>query len=213
MAVRTRGFAIPPGKFNIELLERRLLFVGGPDGFDFTAGLVAHYKLDEGNGLTAGDSSGQNNPATLNGGAIWTSGHVGGAIALDGSTGYLRASHAVSLGPNRLTLATWANSAWVALPCRVSSTSVECTVRHLSLFALIVSPAPSTELDAAIPNGWFYKQANGYSGAGDLGYAVVDDEAAAFWYLQSLPTGITREDVRVALPKHLRRHRPGHRGL
>jgi glucose/arabinose dehydrogenase len=101
MSVRPRGVC----GFEIELLERRLLF-----GFDFTAGLVAHYRLDEGAGLTAGDSSGANNPATLNGGATWTSGHVGGAIALDGSTGYLRASHAVSLGPNRLTLAAWANA-------------------------------------------------------------------------------------------------------
>ncbi|MBI2939260.1 MAG: M1 family metallopeptidase [Chloroflexi bacterium] len=36
-------------------------------------------------------------------------------------------------------------------------------------------------LDHAIPNGWFFKQANGRGGAGDLGYQVTDDDGVRFW--------------------------------
>ena len=49
--------------------------------------------------------------------------------------------------------------------------------------ALIVGGAPpalAEPLDFAIPHGHFFKQANGLGGAGDTGFAVVDD-TAPFW--------------------------------
>jgi hypothetical protein len=39
----------------------------------------------------------------------------------------------------------------------------------------------ATALDFAIPNGHFYTQANGHSGAGGTGYAITDAGGVAFW--------------------------------
>ena len=41
--------------------------------------------------------------------------------------------------------------------------------------------SPEHQLDVPLANRRFYKQANGYSGAGDLGYAVADDQRASLW--------------------------------
>jgi hypothetical protein len=51
----------------------------------------------------------------------------------------------------------------------------------LTQFAAIIIPVPTGTLDSALSNGHFYKQANGFGGAGDLGYPVVDDSQANFW--------------------------------
>ncbi len=48
------------------------------------AGLVGHWKFDENSGTTAADSSGNNNYGTVNGGAQWGAGKVGGALTFDG---------------------------------------------------------------------------------------------------------------------------------
>ena len=47
--------------------------------------LVGHWKFDEGSGTTAFDSSGNGNDGTLNGGAQWVEGQLGGAIQFNGS--------------------------------------------------------------------------------------------------------------------------------
>jgi len=82
---------------------------------------------------------------------------------------------------DRLKVAAWNNDAWVALPCTASGSAVDCAVPHLSLFALVVAPPPADTLDGPLSNGWFYKQANGFDGAGDAGFSIVDDADAAFW--------------------------------
>jgi hypothetical protein len=82
---------------------------------------------------------------------------------------------------SRLSVATLTNDSWVALPCTRRDSTLECSTSHLSLFALIVAPRPSDALDAPLADGRFYKQANGFNGAGDLGFAVVDDADASFW--------------------------------
>ena len=43
------------------------------------AGLVGHWKLDEGSGTTAQDSSGNNYHGTITG-AEWVTGQLGGAL-------------------------------------------------------------------------------------------------------------------------------------
>ncbi len=72
-------------------------------------GLVAHLRLDEGTGITAGDSSGNGNNGTLNGGARWTTGKLEGAVYLDGVDDYIEI-------PNFLTetgtLAFWFKPDW-----------------------------------------------------------------------------------------------------
>jgi len=36
-------------------------------------------------------------------------------------------------------------------------------------------------LDSSLPDGWFYKEANGFGGAGAAGFSVVDDADASLW--------------------------------
>jgi len=48
------------------------------------AGLIGHWEFDEGFGTTAGDSSGNGNDGTLNGGPPWVAGQIGGALDFDG---------------------------------------------------------------------------------------------------------------------------------
>ncbi|MCL5282653.1 MAG: LamG domain-containing protein [Planctomycetes bacterium] len=54
-----------------------------------SAGLVAHWKLDDGAGTTAADSSGHNFTGNLLGGPAWIVGTDGGALELDGRDDYV----------------------------------------------------------------------------------------------------------------------------
>jgi hypothetical protein len=82
---------------------------------------------------------------------------------------------------SRLRIATLIDNTWVALACTTADSVVSCSVPHLSLFALLISPPQAGSLDAPLADGWFFKQTNGFSGAGDAGYAVEDDAQASFW--------------------------------
>ncbi|MDE1941399.1 MAG: LamG domain-containing protein, partial [Patescibacteria group bacterium] len=53
---------------------------------DLACGLVGWWKLDEGSGTTASDSSGSGNTGTIQGNANWVSGAIGGAFSFDGAT-------------------------------------------------------------------------------------------------------------------------------
>jgi hypothetical protein len=46
---------------------------------------------------------------------------------------------------------------------------------------VIAVPPATTPLDVDMPDGHFFKQANGFGGAGAVGFAVVDDVDGAFW--------------------------------
>jgi len=75
-----------------------------------SAGLVAHWKFDDGVGSTAVDSSGNGYDGVLNGDPQWTNGHSGGAIDLDGNGDYVE----LPIGPllsslTNSTFATWVN--------------------------------------------------------------------------------------------------------
>ena len=59
---------------------------------------------------------------------------------------------------------------------------------HLSLVALVTAsaqPRPRGDVTAVrdwtIPQGHFYTQTNGSAASNELGYAVIDDDAALFW--------------------------------
>ncbi len=84
---------------------------------------LAHYKLDETNGLTAYDSSGNNENATLTGGPAtsWTNGILNGALYLNGTDELLTPS--IPTSTNGLTICCWANSStatWNAYGCLIS---------------------------------------------------------------------------------------------
>jgi hypothetical protein len=72
-------------------------------------GLIAHLRLDEGVGITAGDASGNGNNGTLVGGARWTTGKLDGGVYLDGVDDYIEV-------PNFLTeigtIAFWFKPDW-----------------------------------------------------------------------------------------------------
>ncbi len=57
---------------------------------DIVTGLIAHWKLDETGGPTAGDASGQGQTATLVNGPTWGAGRVSGAVQLDGGNDYVQ---------------------------------------------------------------------------------------------------------------------------
>jgi len=52
--------------------------------YEYAPGPVLHLKMDEKNGTTAFDSSGNNNHGTLTNGPIWETGKIGSALGFDG---------------------------------------------------------------------------------------------------------------------------------
>ncbi len=70
-------------------------------------GLVSHWKFDEGNGLTAYDSTGYNHGTIY--GAQWTTGHTNSGLSFDGNNDYVKLpdNQPVWLPQNDFTLSTW----------------------------------------------------------------------------------------------------------
>jgi hypothetical protein len=81
----------------------------------------------------------------------------------------------------RLHIARWTGSSWQAQACANDGSMLDCWLPRTGTFQVLVAPPPGDVLDSDLPNGHFYKQANGFGGAGDLGFAVVDDADATFW--------------------------------
>jgi hypothetical protein len=77
-----------------------------------SAGLIGYWKLDEGAGTTARDSSGKNNNGTLRGGPLWVAGKVGQALSFDGVDDYVEVPHNASLIPTsgKATVSVWINA-------------------------------------------------------------------------------------------------------
>src|SRR5438046_3157020 len=82
-------------------------------GYHFVAtdardGLVGYWRLDEGSGNRARDSSGYDHEGTLFGGPSWASGQIGaGALSFDGTDDYVSASESSALRLGDLTVAFW----------------------------------------------------------------------------------------------------------
>lgn len=75
------------------------------------AGLVGHWKFDEGSGSFAADASGFGNDGTMVNGAGWTGGKFGTAANLDGANDYVSAASSASINNPRtgMTVAMWIN--------------------------------------------------------------------------------------------------------
>ncbi len=80
------------------------------------AGLIGWWKLDETEGTTASDSSGNGHDATLHGDPKWqpSGGKVGGALQFDGDDDYADTGYDDSLS-------TWTVAAWVKSPAAPTS--------------------------------------------------------------------------------------------
>jgi len=81
----------------------------------------------------------------------------------------------------RMALAYWSGDAWTPLPCSSAGHQLRCSLAHLSLFEVMIARPSTGPQDFDLPNGHFFRQSNGFKGAGELGFAVTDDAAAAFW--------------------------------
>jgi len=73
-----------------------------------SAELVAYWKFDEGSGTTAVDSSGNGNDGTLEGGAEWVAGQLGGALEFNGSGARVVAAN-IPFDNRSFTIAMWVN--------------------------------------------------------------------------------------------------------
>jgi hypothetical protein len=83
---------------------------------------------------------------------------------------------------NRIRVALFNGTGWVPLLCQNDGTGgINCQVPHLTQFAVIIAPPDVRNVAYAIPNGFFYKQANGFGGAGDVGFSVTDEGGARFY--------------------------------
>jgi concanavalin A-like lectin/glucanase superfamily protein/Big-like domain-containing protein/purple acid phosphatase-like protein len=76
-------------------------------GGTVTPGFVGYWKFDEGSGVTAVDSSGNDNAGTLFNGTAWTTGKLNGALSFDGMSGYVNVPHTATLDSYPLTVAAW----------------------------------------------------------------------------------------------------------
>jgi hypothetical protein len=74
-------------------------------------GLVMYWKLDDGSGTVAVDSSGNGNNGTLTGTPTWVAGHIDGALQFNGTTDYVRASTFSILNSNTVTMTAWVKRA------------------------------------------------------------------------------------------------------
>ena len=72
------------------------------------SGLAGEWKLDEGSGTVAADSSGNGNTGTLSGAVSWVAGVSGRALSFDGSGGQVRVPNNPALEPqSAVTVAAW----------------------------------------------------------------------------------------------------------
>jgi hypothetical protein len=85
--------------------------------------------------------------------------------------------------PDRLRPAVWTGTGWLPLDCSVDPTSgaLSCGAAYLGLVAVLIAPPRTDQLDFDVAGGHFYQQANGFNGAGEMGFAVLDDADAPFW--------------------------------
>src|SRR5690242_12675242 len=73
------------------------------------SGLVGWWKFEEGSGTIAHDSAGNGNHGILIGSPRWTSAPMGGALAFNGVTDYIRIPFSDSLMLGVKTIAVWAS--------------------------------------------------------------------------------------------------------
>jgi hypothetical protein len=75
------------------------------------SGPVGYWKLDDGSGASAADSSGFGNTGTLVNGPTWTTGQINGALALNGSNQYVTvlapSGSSIDLDKTPVSIAAW----------------------------------------------------------------------------------------------------------
>ena len=99
---------------------------------DVSGGLVAHWRLDEGSGTTAFDTSGNGNDGTFTGEPQWVAGYYGGALDIDGTNDNIDCGNDDSLNiTDEITLSAWINmtqrpdvDTWYTIPWKENAYSM-----------------------------------------------------------------------------------------
>jgi hypothetical protein len=87
-------------------------YESSPTG-DWFNGLIGYWKLDEGTGTTAFDSSGNGYNGTLENNPTWIDGKYGTAINFDGIDDYVAIPDLYSTSPTELSVSAWINSSLI----------------------------------------------------------------------------------------------------
>ena len=131
-----------------------------------SAGLLAHWELDDGSGMTAKDSSGNGHDGTLLGDPQWVEGAIGsGALSFDGSDGLVEVAHDESLSiTNALTIATWVK------------------LNDLGTYYFLVCKQPSGTAQDNYPGNYEFRTE---SGTGDLQFGHQQTEGEVYVFYNS----------------------------
>jgi hypothetical protein len=98
--------------------------------YSWAPGPVGYWKLDEGTGIYAYDSSGNNLTGTLTSGPVWTTGKYSSGVTFSGTNDYITVADNTTLQPSN---GSWSVSFW-ANPANSSQTSPLITKRTNSGF-------------------------------------------------------------------------------
>jgi hypothetical protein len=192
---------------NLIVLMVLLLSIGTYCSADISAGLVAHWTFDDGNGITAEDSAGSNDGTLVNG-PVWTTGSIGGALDFNGDDGvYIKGSAGTGSNLNiyntDVTLSAWVN-------IRTGGTIVARSKPHYITYQLqaytwaranmYISPVHYAVDTAKIlsPNTW-YHIVGVFDRAANKGYVYVNGVLEAEGPLpdaQSTNDGLTKVGCR-----------------
>ena len=95
---------------------------------------------------------------------------------------------------SRLHAAHWTGTGWEGIGCSADAagSTLQCETTRTGLMAVMITPPAQGPADFDIRGGHFYKQANGFGGAGALGFAVTDDDSANMWSEMQRLGGVER---------------------
>jgi len=111
--------------------------------YEWAPGPVAHWKMDEGTGGYAEDTSGNNNRGTLTNNPTWTKGRFGKGLSFDGSDDYVIAENSNSLNiTSSLTLEAWVNQSAYGVYNVILSKWVAATGRRQYMLGIYTDGIP-----------------------------------------------------------------------
>ncbi|MCK5272470.1 MAG: LamG domain-containing protein [Sedimentisphaerales bacterium] len=136
-------------KLLLALLLATTLIAGTAGAQDITTGLMGHWKLDDGSGDAAIDSSPNGNDGTLVNGPVWAAGPpgFGGALDFDGLNDYVDCGTFVPTTDGTLSLCAWVyqagqnKSTIVAKRTDWAGTSFDMMIRNTNSLMIVRSSA------------------------------------------------------------------------
>ncbi|MFA4817187.1 MAG: LamG-like jellyroll fold domain-containing protein [Parcubacteria group bacterium] len=133
--------------------------------------LLGHWKFDETSGITASDSSGNNNAGILMNGAVWTNGKLNGGLSLDGINDYVQVPSSSKLRPvSGISFGGWLKTSgvnnnfvmehpkdpWVSYAMRVSGSGSSAKINCKIGYDSGTSTHQVTSLAAVGDNTWHH---------------------------------------------------------